>query len=120
MPLAFAAIIGFVMIGIQNGGYDGNNNFHWFDFPDVYDGHLPLFADRLPFIGVMSSVPAVFFAFDGFYSAAGVQSEMKEPRKVSMALAIGIAIVAAIDVIISFSLLLGTDTGRMSDLLIPR
>ncbi|GHU32565.1 hypothetical protein FACS1894166_06170 [Bacilli bacterium] len=68
------------------------------------------------YLGVLSSIPAVFFAFDGFYAAAGIQSEMREPRKVSMVLAVGIAIVSAIDVIISFSFLIGTESGRLSDL----
>jgi amino acid transporter len=67
----------------------------------------------------MSSIPAVFFAFDGFYSAAGIQTEMKEPKKVSMALAVGIAIVSAIDVLIAFSFLIGTGTGKLSDLHVP-
>jgi amino acid transporter len=64
----------------------------------------------------LSSIPAIFFAFDGFYSTAGIQSEMKEPRKISMAMGLGMAIVSALDIIISISLLLGTETGKMSDL----
>jgi amino acid transporter len=70
-------------------------------------------------LGVLSSIPAIFFAFDGFYSTAGIQTEMKEPKKVSLAMAVGIAAVSAIDIIISFSLLLGTKDGKMAGLQIP-
>jgi hypothetical protein len=44
---------------------------------------------------------------------------MKEPKRVSMALGVGIALVSAIDIVISLSLLLGTDSGKLSDLKIP-
>jgi amino acid transporter len=81
---------------------------------------LPLFSDRLPILGVLSSIPAIFFAFDGFYSTAGIQGVMKEPKKISMAMGVGMAIVSALDVIISLSLLLGTDSGKMSNLDIAR
>jgi amino acid transporter len=77
---------------------------------------LPLFGDRLPFLGVLSSIPAIFFAFDGFYSAAGIQGVMKEPRKISLALGIGMAIVSTLDIVISLSLLLGTHSGKLSGL----
>jgi amino acid transporter len=67
-------------------------------------------------LGVLSSIPAIFFAFDGFYSTAGIQSAMKEPKKISMAMGLGMAIVSALDIIISLSLLLGTHSGKLSDL----
>jgi amino acid transporter len=45
---------------------------------------------------------------------------MKEPKKISMAMGVGMAIVSALDVIISISLLLSTSTGKMADLNVAR
>jgi amino acid transporter len=39
-----------------------------------------------PAFGVIAAIPAIFFAFDGFYTASGVYSDMKEPKKFSSAL----------------------------------
>jgi amino acid transporter len=86
----------------------------------VYDGHLPLFSDKLPVLGILSSIPAIFFAFDGFYSTAGIQGVMKEPKKISSAMGLGMAIVSALDIIISLSLLFGTHSGKISDLQLSR
>jgi amino acid transporter len=95
------------------------DSINWINVDPKYNGNLPLFADKFVALGILSSIPAIFFAFDGFYSTAGIQTEMKEPRKVSMAMGLGIAIVSAIDIVISFSLLLGTKDGKMAGLKIP-
>jgi amino acid transporter len=65
------------------------------------------------FCGVLSSIPAVFFSFDGFYSAAGLQTEMREPRKMPKAMTIGVTVVATLELIISISLLLGCQDGSL-------
>jgi amino acid transporter len=60
---------------------------------------------------VIASVPAIFFAFDGFYSASASQHKMHEPKRASSAMALGIAIVAAVYIMISVALLLGAQGG---------
>jgi amino acid transporter len=60
------------------------------------------------------SIPSIFFAFDGFYSTAGIQSEMKDPKKVSLAMTLGLAIVSFINVAISLSLLLCSTDGTIA------
>jgi amino acid transporter len=67
-----------------------------------------------PIFGVMSAIPAIFFAFDGFYSVGGVYADMKEPKKFSSALSIGIAITSAIYLLISIGLLLGAKGGAIN------
>jgi amino acid transporter len=62
-------------------------------------------------LGVIASIPAIFFAFDGFYSASASQHKMEQPHRSSSAMALGIAIVAAIYVLISIALLLGAEGG---------
>jgi amino acid transporter len=81
---------------------------------------LPLFNDHFPILGILSSIPAIFFAFDGFYSTAGIQGVMREPKKISLTMGLGMAIVSALDIAISLALLLGTHSGKLSGLAIPR
>jgi len=82
-----------------------------------------LLSRGLGILGVIGSIPAIAFAFDGFYNAAGMQSEMKEPKKTPQALLIGLLIVSIIDLVIGISLLIGTsdnNLGKISGLaLIP-
>jgi amino acid transporter len=72
-----------------------------------------MFNQLTPAVGIFLSVPAIFFAFDGFYSTAGIQSEMKEPKKVSLAMSLGLAIVSFLNVMISLSLLLCSKEGSI-------
>lgn len=114
LPLAFAAVIGFVLIGTGNvtsGTTPGlMPDPSW---PDGVVDSTPLFQQLSPVLGVFCSIPAIFFAFDGFYATAGIQSQMKEPKKVSMAMAVGLAVVSFIDILISVSLLLCSTNGKI-------
>jgi amino acid transporter len=74
----------------------------------------PLLQQINPVFGVFASIPSIFFAFDGFYATAGIQTEMKEPKKTAMAMSVGLAIVSFIDVAISVSLLIASGTGEIS------
>jgi amino acid transporter len=67
-----------------------------------------------PIFGVIASIPAIFFAFDGFYAASGVYSNMKEPKKFSSALSIGMSLTALIYLLISIGMLLGIKTGAIT------
>lgn len=111
LPILFATITGFMMLGFGKGG-----DMSWTTSRDEMTKHTYLFADQNIFMGIMCAVPAVFFAFDGFYAAAGIQTSMREPRKVSMAMALGVSIVSLIDILITLSLVLGTNSGKMVDL----
>lgn len=56
------------------------------------------------FLGVFLSISAIFFAYDGFYVAAGIQSEMKEPKKTPAAMFLGMAATTLIYLIIAFAM----------------
>lgn len=120
IPLAFAAIAGFVVAGITGKPMGGTSIL-----PDIKQTHVTfiLLSRGLGILGVIGSIPAIAFAFDGFYNAAGMQSEMKEPKKTPQALLIGLLIVSIIDLVIGISLLIGTsdnNLGKISGLaLIP-
>jgi amino acid transporter len=100
IPLAFAAIIGYVVVG--TGGVPSSVAHVVVDS----NSGPRTFNSLTPFLGIMASIPAIFFAYDGFYTTAGIQTEMKDPKKVSMVMTVGLLIVSAIDILISISLLI--------------
>ena len=110
IPLAFAAIAGFVVAGITGNPMGGTTVL-----PDIEQTHktFVLLSGATGILGVIGSIPAIAFSFDGFYTAAGMQSEMKEPEKTPKALVFGLLIVAVIDVLVAISLLIGTSTSNM-------
>ncbi|WP_406615345.1 APC family permease [Mycoplasmopsis hyopharyngis] len=66
-------------------------------------------------LGMFLAIAAIFFAYDGFYVASGIQSEMKEPKKTPLALFIGLGITTIIYLLIAISLTLnGGDVFGMS------
>lgn len=73
-------------------------------------------AQMFPVLGILGSVPAIVFSYDGFYSAAGMQSEMAEPKKTPMALVLGLVIVSIINLAIAVSLLVGASNGKVNTL----
>ncbi|GAA5414582.1 APC family permease [Ureaplasma ceti] len=120
IPLAFALIIGFVVIGVNQ--HLPVDNHWWTDFKApavsyannvVHPKTLAMFS---PAIGLLLSLAAIFFAYDGFYVAAGVQKQMKEPKKISSALLFGLLSVTVIYLSVALSLTLGADGGKWQDI----
>jgi len=109
IPLVFAFVIGYILLGVKAGG-----------LPEIHPMPVdptpaqPFFTDFSPALGMFASIPAIFFAFDGFYSTASYQSEMKEPHKISAALGLGLAIVAFVNVGVSISLMLCSKDGTIA------
>lgn len=54
---------------------------------------------------------AVFFAFDGFYVTAGIQSEMKDPKKLPIAFVVGLTAITIIYLAIAVSMSISTKGG---------
>jgi amino acid transporter len=79
--------------------------------PNPGDTPTDPFARVCPFFGMMLSVPAIFFAFDGFYGAAGIRNKLEQPKKFSSILTIGLLIVAGIYLLMSLSLLFYVKNG---------
>nr|WP_308436004.1 amino acid permease [Mycoplasmopsis bovis] len=50
------------------------------------------------------AIASIFYAYDGFYVSAGIQSEMKEPKKTPMALFLGLSLTTLIYLIIAISM----------------
>lgn len=105
LPLIFAAIIGYVYVG----------DTHSINESVAVETSTPLFNQLNPVLGIFISIPSIFFVFDGFYSTAGLQTEMKEPKKTSNAMLIGLLCVSTIDLLISISLMI-SGQGSLSGL----
>ena len=120
IPLVFACIAGFVVVTINHKPM-GQISL----LPNVIQTHTTfiMLTRTWGLLGIVGSIPAITFAFDGFYNAAGMRSEMKEPKKIPQTLLIGLLIVSIIYVLIGLSLLIGSgnnNQGKISGLdLIP-
>ena len=111
IPLVFAAVIGFVIIGMQ-GSISGpyKPGFVW--EPSSNPANVYSFSSMSPGFGLFIAAGAIFFAYDGFYAAAGLQSEMKEPKKTPIAILLGLIVVTVIYLIIAISMSLGSQGGN--------
>ena len=49
-----------------------------------------------PYLGVIASIPAILFAYDGFYAITSLKSDMKEPKKLGSVVALGISLITAL------------------------
>ena len=118
VPLLFAFIIGFIILGM-NGGLPSSNDW-WINGallnPPIDQSTSPKTLTSIsPAIGVIMSLSSVFFAFDGFYVAAGIQSELKEPKKISNILLFGLLFVTIIYLSIALSMTFGAIGGKWAN-----
>jgi amino acid transporter len=81
--------------------------------PDNSYENPHLFTDITPLFGIIASVPAILFAFDGFYTVSSNTLEMKEPTKAPLAMVVGLLILSIIDIAITIAMLLGTKDGSV-------
>ncbi|MGL4768858.1 MAG: APC family permease [Mycoplasmoidaceae bacterium] len=114
LPILVAMTIGFIWIAIEHNkpGYIPPHII-----PDVKPGPKkgPMSLDAFsPFFGFVLAMAAVFYAYDGFYVTAGLQTEMKEPKKTPIALFLGLVIVTVIYLTIAISMSLN-GSGSFSD-----
>lgn len=108
IPLVIAALLGFIWLGTHPGQIGGNNV--WAN-PDVTDKKDLYLNNLYPVLGIFMSIPSVLFVVDGFYSSTAIQSSMKEPKKMSKAILLGLFSVLAIDILIAISLMFGPAKG---------
>jgi len=116
IPLAFCVVAGITLACCGQGfiGKEGGPTI-WPISWGKQAGHV-LLNKMYPLLGIIGSIPAIIFSFDGFYSAAGIQSDMAEPKKTPLALVIGLVIVSIIDILISVGLLVGSKNGKINTL----
>ncbi len=114
IPIAFCIVAGIALAATNNGWTTGGTTHIW---PETWQtsGNVRL-AQMFPLLGIVGSVPAIIFSYDGFYSTAGIQSEMEEPKKTPAALVIGLVIVSIINLLVAISLLFGATNGKVNGL----
>lgn len=110
IPLVFAIIIGYIWVGLNNGsiyGGDSGNTQGW--FPHKGDNATPLFNNLNIGFGMISTFPAIMFAMNGFQYAPALQHEMKNPKKLSFSMNVGLCLVLGIYIALSISLMICCD-----------
>lgn len=112
VPLAFCVIAGITLAATGNGAENLSEHI----LPKYSDNTHTKFINMFPVLGIIGSIPAIIFSYDGFYTAAGIQSEMEEPKKTPLAIVIGLLIVSVINLLIAISLLFGSNEGNISSL----
>lgn len=112
LPLILAGIIGFVIFGINKGQLPLGSNFAP-GFQQYQPSGTDLYTFKLlPGLGFFIAATGILYAYDGFYGAAGIQSEMKEPHKSSSTILFGLIVVTIIYLIIAISMSLGSTAGN--------
>ena len=114
IPLGFALIIGFVIFGL-NGSTPKGNVLPYEPIVETTTGPMSFFA-LSPVFGVFMSMSAIFFAYDGFYVAAGLGDKLKEPKKIPWILLTGLLIVTAVYLIIALGITLGAKGGQWENI----
>ena len=113
IPLVFALVIGFIIVGI-NGTIPPENSI---TYEPVESVDQPLnFFSLTPVFGVFMSLSAIFFAYDGFYIAAGLGSKLKNPKKIPWILLTGLLLATVIYLSIALSITLGAKGGQWDNI----
>ena len=124
IPVVLAIIFGFMGAGVLGGiaGGQAGVNAGLISKP-VFDpikflpsgtetnNLLYTFQKMTPGFGLFIGMGAIFFAYDGFYITAGIQSEMKEPKKTPYALLYGLLIITVIYLSVAIAMSVGSTDG---------
>ena len=120
IPLAMVVILGITLVGMNASGVNNiNSGFKPPMINDTVQDSLAAGAtinQMVPTIGVGLAISGIFFAYDGFYVASGIQSEMAKPKKTPMAIVIGLLATTVIYLAIAIAMSLnGGDVFAMQD-----
>lgn len=102
IPLVSVTLIGFILVGLNVGGWQEVNI--GVQKPETTISSGASFIDFAPGLGMFLAISAIFFAYDGFYVAAGIQSEMQKPNKTPMAILLGLLATTVIYLTIAISM----------------
>jgi hypothetical protein len=79
--------------------------------PTPEDKTQVYFNNISPILGIFMSIPSILFVVDGFYSSTAIQTSMREPKKMSKAILVGLMVITVIDLLIALSLMFGPKQG---------
>ncbi len=108
VPLIFITFLGFILVATGKGGASEvsllvTKNHSYIEFIKQGKG-IEHFNHIGAGLGMFLAIASIFYAYDGFYVSAGIQSEMKEPKKTPMALFLGLSLTTLIYLIIAISM----------------
>lgn len=113
IPLVAIVIIGFIFFAQRLGA--GDQIWTPITKETLFNKESTSFLKMTPVLGIFGSLAGIFFAFDGFYVSAGIQSEMKNPEKTPAALVIGLFSMTGIYILIAAAMSLGAKSGGFYD-----
>lgn len=73
------------------------------------------FQTTSAFFGMSLAIPAIFFAFDGFYNITNMRNKLKDPKKMGAIIFWALLLIASIYIIISSSIFLSSVDGTFSE-----
>ncbi|MGL4951060.1 MAG: APC family permease [Mycoplasma sp.] len=111
LPLVAVMILGFVVAGMSGANVSAGPVS-----PENLENissksNITNFGFMSPGIGIFMAIGAIFFAYDGFYATAGLQTEMKEPKRTPAAIVIGLGIVTFVYLMIAISMSINGNGG---------
>ncbi|AXE60504.1 amino acid permease [[Mycoplasma] phocae] len=116
IPLVAIVVVGIYFAATRNTAPDADGPFlKPITRGELFDARSTSFLGLSPFLLVFSSIGGIFFAFDGFYVSAGIQSEMKNPEKTPAALVIGLLSMTILYMFIAAAMTLGAKSGGFYD-----
>lgn len=103
LPLIASVLVGFIMAGMLHQPIDAGP-------VAAADGvsQVSTLTAMSPAFGLVLALSGIFFAFDGFYVACGIQSQMKQPKRTSTALVVGLSIVTGIYLLIAIAMMVAS------------
>ncbi|WKX02221.1 APC family permease [Candidatus Mycoplasma mahonii] len=69
-----------------------------------------------PAIILIGGIPAISFAFDGFYEASSLRNDMKNPKQNGSAIVVGVSIILAIYIFMTIAFTLGSGDGTIDSI----
>lgn len=103
-PLIFVALTGFILVGLNAGGINEVSVGVVKPNSVITIASGAALQEFAPGLGLFLGISAIFFAYDGFYVVAGIQTEMKKPKKTPIAILLGLAATTAVYLIIAISM----------------
>ena len=67
-----------------------------------------------PAIVLIGGIPAISFAFDGFYETTSLRNDLKNPKKMGPIIALGVSIILAIYIAMTIAFGLGAEDGSVN------
>ena len=119
IPIFFFGVIAIILLGMNYDKVASSSQqlysltSNGFMKPNHGDINSYLYTNPMlmygPEIGFFLSIPAMFFAYDGFYYVTSIKNQLKDPKQSPKIVVLGILCVVIIFILITISLLLSTD-----------